>query len=82
MAESFQSRWGQVETYAAKLIDALDGLDDAGGLRRASADWKPAIRDKARARLKEARLAIMAAEEQLKAKSSPKPPQPEFRSEV
>jgi len=51
---------------AGKLVEALDELDDSGGLRRLSEGWRPAGRQKAQALLKEARAALDAASQQLK----------------
>jgi hypothetical protein len=51
---------------AEKLILALDELDDAGGLRRLAAGWKPSAREKAKSVLSEARKALDGAQAQLK----------------
>lgn len=72
-ADPAQVALDKVLTYSAKLVEALDALDDAGGLRRFSATMKPALREKTRATLKETRQALDAAAEQLK------PPKPKPR---
>jgi hypothetical protein len=53
---------------AEKLVQAIDELDDAGGLRKLVATWRPGVREKARATLAEAKKAIEAAQAQLKEK--------------
>jgi hypothetical protein len=59
---------------AAKLIEALDELDDAGGLRRLAVGWKPSGREKAKALLGEARKAVEGAQAQLKEAGKIGPP--------
>lgn len=58
--------WNNVPTDAEKLVKALDQLDNAEGLRRLSAGWRPMIREKARITLKEARTALAEIEVQLR----------------
>ena len=66
MPDTAESAWQRVLTMSGKLIQALDELDDAGGLRRLASTWKPANREKAKALLAETRKAVEAAQAQLK----------------
>jgi hypothetical protein len=43
---------------ATKLLEALDELEDAGGLKRLAATWRPGGKQKAAALLKETWTAI------------------------
>lgn len=64
--QAASTAWGQILTFSEKLVAALDALDDAGGLHRLAADWKPAKREKAKATLAEVRKAVEATAAQLK----------------
>jgi hypothetical protein len=61
--------WSRATIFADKLFDALQDLDEAGGLGAlaARAKWKPAKIDKASSSLKTVREAIEAQLGQLKA---------------
>jgi hypothetical protein len=72
MAEPSEAAWQKVQLYCQRLVEALDQLDDAGGLKGVAPAWKPAARDKARKLLAEARQALDAALSQLKAAPSSK----------
>jgi hypothetical protein len=67
MPDPAEVAWQRVRTMAEKLVLALDELDDAGGLRRLAATWKPSAREKAKALLSETRKALDGASTQLKA---------------
>ncbi|MDB5351292.1 MAG: hypothetical protein JWN86_2539 [Planctomycetota bacterium] len=68
MPDPAEVAWQRMQTMSTKLVEALDALDDAGGLRRLAATWRPAIREKAKVTLSEARRAIEGAQAQLKDK--------------
>ena len=61
-----EDAWQRVQTMALKLVEALDALDDAGGLGRLSATWKPSSREKAQGLLAETRRSLEGAAAQLK----------------
>lgn len=66
-SSALEPAWQRAQTMALKLVEALDALDDAGGLGRLAASWTPKQREKARVTLAEARKALEGAAVQLKA---------------
>jgi hypothetical protein len=71
MAEPPEAAWSKAMLYSQRLVEALDQLDDAGGLKAIAATWKPGARDRARKVLVEARQAVDGALSQLKATRPP-----------
>ena len=70
MAEPAEVAWQEVQLYSQRLVEALDQLDDAGGLKAIAPSWKPAARGRARKVLAEVRQAPDGPLSQLKAASS------------
>jgi hypothetical protein len=66
MPDPAEIAWQRVRTMVEKLVQALDELDDAGGLHRLAATWRPSLREKARTMLSEARKALDGTVTQLK----------------
>jgi hypothetical protein len=62
MPDPAEVAWQRARTMAETLILTLDELDDARGLRRLAASWKPSGQEKAKVLLSEARKALDGAE--------------------